>query len=98
MVLKEYKRCIVAKDKECIFDENILELSRKARYFEENLIDCYIDQYIPETRSQLNESDKELLDLYSDGNSKTGKISQLLGIEPHTFSMRKNVLKKSAEI
>lgn len=94
MVLKEYKRRTCEKDKECIFDEDMIELSRKVRYFEEDLVDCYIDEYIAEIYERLNTRDKELFDLYIDGNIKTGEIAQILGIDPHACSMRKKRLKE----
>lgn len=94
MVLKEYKRRTVAKDKECVFDEEMLELSRKVRTFEEDLVDYYIDKYIADIYERLNEKEKELFDLYSDGNIKTGQIAQIMGLEPHTCSMRKKRLKE----
>lgn len=94
MVLKEFKRRSTVRDKECVFDEDMLELSRKVRSFEEDIVDYYIDKYIKEIYERLNEKEKELFDLYSDGNIKTGQIAQLLGLEPHACSMRKLRLKE----
>ena len=35
-----------------------------------------------------------MFDLYSDGTLKTGQIAEILGLEPHACSMRKNRLKE----
>ena len=94
MVLKEYMRRSKEKDKECVFDEDMTELSRRVRTFEEDLVDYYIDRYINEIYARLSDREKELFDLYSDGSLKTGQISQILGLEPHACSMRKKRLKE----
>ena len=89
MVLKEYKRRSDVKDKECLFDEEMLELSRKVRTFEEDLVDYYMGKHFAEIYSRLNDREKEIFDLYGDGTMKTGEIARLLGIDPHACSMRK---------
>ncbi len=94
MVLKEYRRRAVEKDKKCYFSEEMMLMSRKVKSFEESLIDCYADKYVEEVYSRLSEKEKELFDLCSDGTLKTGEIAQILGIEPHTCSMRKQRLKE----
>lgn len=94
MVLKEYKRRSAVKDKECLFDEEMLELSHKVRTFEEDLVDYYMGKHFAEIYSRLNDREKEIFDLYGDGTMKTGEIAQLLGIEPHACSMRKLRLKE----
>lgn len=94
LVLKEYKRRTFVKDKECVFDEEMAALSRGVRTFEEDLIDCYIDKYTEEIYSRLNEREKQLFDLYSDGNIKTAQIAQIMGLEPHACSMRNMRLKE----
>lgn len=92
MVLKEYQRRYRKKDKECVYDEELLELSRKVRTFEEDLVDYYIERHINEIYERLSDREKEVFDLYSDGTMKTGEIAQLLGIDPHACSMRKKRL------
>ena len=89
MVLKEYQRRYVKKDKECYFDEEMTELSRKVRSFQDDLIDYYMESHLDEIYSRLNEREKEIFDLYSDGSMKTGEIAKLLGTDPHACSMRK---------
>ena len=93
-VLKEYRRRSREKDNEPIINDETLELSQKVRTFEEDLVDCYIDEYIEDIYERLNDREKELFDLYSDGNIKTGQIANLMGIEPHACSMRKKRLKE----
>ncbi len=94
MVLREYRRRTVNKGKEVSLREDTLVASQKIRSFEEDLIDCYIDKYVDEIYAQLNEREKELFELWSDGTKKTGEIAQLLGIEPHACSMRVKRLKE----
>lgn len=94
MVLKEYVRRSKEKDRECVFDENMTELSKKVRTFEEDLVDYYIDRYIKDIYARLSNREKELFDLYSDGTLKTGQIAEILGLEPHACSMRKKRLKE----
>lgn len=92
MVLKEYKRRSRTINKECLFDEEMTELSKKVRSFEEDLIDYYAEKYIDEIYSRLSIKEKELFDLYSDGNIKTAEIAKIMGLEPHACSMRKKRL------
>ncbi len=92
MVLKEYKRRSLIKDKESVFDEEMLEISRRVRNFEENLVDYYSEKYIDEIYARLSDKEKELFDLYSSGEMKTGEIANILGLEPHACSMRKKRL------
>ncbi len=94
MVLKEYKRRSDAKDKECVYDEEMLEMSNKVQTFENSLVDYYISRYIDEIYDRLNENEKQLFDLCIDGNMKTGQIAQIMGLEPHACSMRKKRLKE----
>lgn len=92
MVLKEYKKRYKKTEKECVFDEDLLEVSRKFTSFEENMVSYYGERHIKEVYNRLNDREKELFDLYSDGNLKTAQISRLLGLEPHACSMRKGRL------
>lgn len=94
MVLKEYKRRTVVKDKQCAFDEEMTELSCKIRSFEDALVDYYLDKHINDIYSRLTDREKELFDLYSDGTMKTGQIAQIMGLEPHACSMRKKRLEE----
>lgn len=92
-VLKIYRKRTLANDKECIYDEELVEASRKFTTFEEDVVSCYGEKYINEVYSRLSNSEKEIFDLYSDGNLKTGQISKMLGIETNACSMRKKRLK-----
>lgn len=94
MILKEYVRRSKVKDRECVFDEDMTELSRKVRTFEEDLIDHHIEKYINDIYARLSDRDKQLFDLCCDGTLKTGQIAQILGLEPHACSMRKKRLKE----
>ncbi len=94
MVLKEYKRRTVVKDKQCVFTEEMFELSGKVRAFEEDMIDYYIDKHIDDIYKRLTDREKALFDLYSDGTMKTGQIAQIMGLEPHACSMRKKRLEE----
>ncbi len=93
-ILKEYRRRSREKDNVTELTEETLELSRKVRTFEEDLIDYYIDKYISQIYERLNDREKQLFDLYSDGNIKTGQIAQIMGLDPHACSMRKKRLKE----
>lgn len=92
MILKEYKRRAAVRDNECIYNEVILELSKKVRTFEEDMVDYYMARHMKDIYERLTDREKEVFDLYSDGTLKTGKIAQILGIEPHACSMRKKRL------
>ena len=92
MVLREYQRRYKKKDNECSYNEDILELSRKVRTFEEDLVDYYIGRHLKDIYETLSDREKEVFDLYSDGTMKTGEIAQILGIDPHACSMRKKRL------
>lgn len=92
MVLREYTKRCKKSDKECVFNEELLEASRKFTSFEENMVSYYGEKYINEVYSRLSDREKELFDLYSDGTLKTAAISQLMGLEPHACSMRKKRL------
>ncbi len=94
MVLKEYKRRSRAQDKECVYDEEILELSLKFRSLEEDIVDYYGERYIEEVYARLTDREKELFDLFSDNNIKTGDVAQMLGMDIHACSMRKKRLKE----
>lgn len=94
MVLKEYKRRSIVKDKVCVFDEEMTELSRKVRNVEEDLVDYYIEKHIEDIYVRLSDREKELFDLCSDGTIKTGQIAQILGLDAHACSMRKKRLKE----
>lgn len=94
MVLKEYKRRSFVKDKECSFDEEMIELSKRVRTFESDLVDYYIEKHIEDIYERLSDREKELFDLYSDGNIKTDQIAQILGLDAHACSMRKKRLKE----
>lgn len=92
MVLREYKKKYIKTNKECVFDEELLEASRKFTSFEEDMVSYYGERYIKEVYERLTDREKELFDLYCDGTLKTGEISRMLGIEPHACSMRKKRL------
>lgn len=92
MILKEYKRRSVLKNKEVVFDDEMFEISQMVKTFEENLIDYYLEKYVDEIYVRLSDKEKELFDLYSRGDMKTGEIANLLGLEPHACSMRKKRL------
>ncbi len=94
MVLKEYKRRAVERSNECVFDEELAELSLKVRKFEEDLVDNSIERYINEIYERLSDREKELFDLCRNGNLKIGQIADILGLEPHACSMRKKRLKE----
>ena len=92
MILREYKKRYTKTNRECVFDETLLEASRKFTSFEENMVSYYGERHIKEVYNRLSDREKELFDLYSDGTLKTGEISQMLGVEPHACSMRKGRL------
>lgn len=94
MVLREYKKRSLKNDKEYVFDEQMTELSKKVRTLEDDLVDYYISKYIDDIYARLSIREKELFDLCSDNNLKSGQIAQLLGLDSHTFSMRKLRLKE----
>lgn len=94
MIMKEYKRRLVAKDKKIVFDEAMTEHSKKITTIEESLVDYYFERFEDEIYSRLTDKEKDLYDLYSDGNIKTGQIAQIMGLEPHACSMRKKRLKE----
>ena len=94
MILREYKRRYIKTNKECVFDEALLEASRRFTSFEEDMVSYYGERYINEVYNRLSDREKEVFDLYSDGTLKTAAISQILGIEPQASSMRKNRLKE----
>lgn len=94
MILKEYKRRTTTNDKECAYNEEILELSRKFRSFEEDIVNYYAERYIEEVYARLSDREKELFDLFSDNTLKAGQIAQMLGMEIHACSMRKKRLKE----
>lgn len=92
MILREYKKRYTKTNKECVYDEALLEASRKFTSFEEDMVSYYGERHVKEVYSRLSDREKELFDLYSDGTVKTGEISKLLGLEPHACSMRKKRL------
>ena len=92
MVLKAYKKRYTKTNKECVYDEALLEASRRFRSFEEDIVSYYGERYEKEVYERLSERDKELFELYGDGFLKTGAISQLLGLDPHACSMGKKRL------
>lgn len=94
MILRQYKKRYTKTNQECVFDEALLEASQKFISFEEEMVSYYGERHIEEVYSRLNDREKELFDLYSDGTLKTGQISNLLGVDPHTCSMRKKRLKE----
>ena len=92
MILRAYKKRYAKADKECVYDEALLEVSRKFRTFEEDVVSYYGERYEKEVYERLSERDKDLFELYGDGLLKTGAISQLLGLDPHACSMGKRRL------
>ncbi len=97
IVLREYKKRFMNKGKECCFDEEMEALSQKVRKIEDDMVDYYIERYVDEIYSRLSDKEKELYDLFSDGNIKTGQIAQILGIDSHACSMRKKRLKEKCK-
>lgn len=93
MVLKEYKRRAAVQDKECVYDEEMIELSRKFRSFEEDIVEYYAERYINEVYARLSDREKELFDLFSDNTLRTGQIAKMLGLDIHACSMRKKRLR-----
>ncbi len=93
MILREYRDRYKKNNKECIFDEALLEASRKFTNFEEDVASYYGERYINEVYARLSDREKEVFDLFSDGTLKTSEISQILGLEPQASSMRKKRLK-----
>ncbi len=94
MILKEYTRRYKKTNKEEPIREEVLEASRKFTTFDENMISYYGGRFIKEIYERLSDSEKELLELCLDGNIKTGKMAEFLGIEAHACSMRKKRLKE----
>ncbi len=92
MIQKEWTRRTLAKKKEEELDDDVLALANKVQNFEKDIIDYYAERYVEEIRSRLTEKEKLLFDLYSDGSLKTGRIAQILSIDPHACSMRKKRL------
>lgn len=92
MVLKAYKKRYTKTNKECVYDEALLEAFCKFRRFEEDVVSYYGERYEKEVYERLSERDKELFELYGDGFLKTGAISQLLNLDPHACSMGKGRL------
>ncbi len=92
MIQKEWTRRTLAKKKEEPLDDEALVLANKIQSFEKDIIDYYAERYVEEIRSRLTEKEKQLFDLYSDGTLKTGRIAQILALEPHACSMRKKRL------
>ena len=94
VVLKEYRRRTYAKNKEETLKGETPELYNKIRTFEEDMVDYYIEKYIEDVYARLTDREKELFDLCSDGNLKTGQIAEILGVDAHACSMRKKRLKE----
>lgn len=94
IVLRIYtKQSLTNKNEVELTDEN-MDLCGRFISFEEDLVDYYIDEYISQVYERLNEKEKQLFDLLSDCNLKTGDIAQILGLDPHAISMRKKRLKE----
>lgn len=92
MILREYKNRYTKTQKECVFDEDLLEASRRFTSFEEDMVSYYGERHIKDVYDRLTDREKELFDLYSDGTLKTGQIANLLGLDQHACSMRKKRL------
>lgn len=92
MIQKEWTRRTLARKRERELDEDVLALANRVQSFEKDIIDYYGEKYEEDIRARLNEKEKMLFDLYSDGNLKTGRIAQILAIDPHACSMRKKRL------
>lgn len=92
MILRAYKKRYTKTNKECVYDEALLEASRRVRTFEEDIVSYYGERYEKEVYERLSERDKEFFELYGDGFLKTGAIAQLLGLDPHACSMGKGRL------
>ena len=93
-VLKEYRRRSHKNDGEIALSDDMHELNFKVSTFEDDLVDFYMERFIDEIYSRLNEREKELFNLCCDGNIKTAQIAQIMGLEPHACSMRKKRLKE----
>ena len=94
MILREYTRRYKKTNKEEPLKEEVLEASRRFTTFDENMISFYGGRFIREIYERLSDSEKELLEMCLDGNMKTAKMSEFLGIEQHACSMRKKRLKE----
>ncbi len=92
MVQKEWTKRSLARKREEPLDEEAIALANKVHTFEKDIIDYYAEDYVEEIYSRLNEKEKMLFDLCSDGTLKTGRIAQILSIDPHACSMRKKRL------
>ena len=97
MVLREYRRRFVEKDKEAAFDEKMMELSKRQATLEGNLVDYYFERFTSEIYARLTDKEKELFDLCSEGNLGTGEIARILGIDSRTCSMRKKRLNEKCK-
>lgn len=97
IILHEYRNRYIKNGKECVFDEEMTELSLKVRTIEADIADYYIERYIDEVYSRLSDKEKIYFDLFSDGNLKTGQIAQMMGIDQHACSMRKKRLKEKCK-
>lgn len=94
IVLKEYRKRSKNKDRMLEFDDEITSLSVRVRSFEEEMVSYYMERFVEEIYSRLSDREKELFDLCSGGNLKTGQISKILGLETTACSMRKKRLKE----
>lgn len=92
MILRTYTKRQTKTNKECVYDEALLEAARRVRTFEEDVVSYYGERYEKEVYERLSERDKELFELYGDGFLKTGAIAKLLALEPHACSMGKRRL------
>ena len=94
MILREYGRRYQKTHREEQLKDEVLEASRRFTTFDECMISYYGGRFIREIYERLTDSEKELLVMCLDGNMKTAKMSEFLGIEPHACSMRKKRLKE----
>ena len=89
-----FDRCAFENKSMVAFNEEIKEFTCRTRSFEEELASYYLERNIKDIYARLSEKEKELFDLCIDGNIKTGEMAEILGLEPHTCSMRKKRLKE----
>ena len=90
MVLKCYRNRQIDNERH----DRIAEASEKVHQIEEELVSFYLEKYIGQIYERLNEREKRLFDLCSDGSLSPGQITELMGLEAHTCSMRKKRLKE----
>ena len=75
-------------DRECVFDEVMLESSMRCSSFEDAIVDVYGEEFEREIYESMSPREKELYDLYTDDLIKPGEKARILGISGHASSMK----------